>query len=827
MALTIDRLKKVDIPLNASNKPNNLYTAITGIQLYNDSVNLYEAIKLMLGESDFVTNLGNTLYSNSVTITSSTGTSTTIPAATTSLSGVMSAADKVNLENLIVLSGVNGGALNLGTFTGSVIPDNSNIKQALQALESNLGGNGIYGGSGDVPSSTVATTLGNFTIDTTGATGRQIRLGGITGTQDNRYGININHNQVTLGNVYGPINNQAVLTLNSFGFNMTYAGAYGFTTYTNGESVYSYGGNGITFTRISGSSTLKYAADYSADFVDRSLVDKAYVDSLITSNVTNHNTLTGIQGGISTERYHLTASVYNLLNTVAANKLVGRSSGTGTIEHINIANSLTLSGTNIQLVNDLATPGNNKYYGTNNSGAKGWHSLSTSGTVTSLSGVLGPDIQITITDPTSTPIIEGVLTDTGVTADIYGNAANIPVIQVDAKGRIVFAATTPIEIYSTNIADIQEAVQDIISTTLVAGSGITLNYNDASNILTITSVSSYTDENAQDAVGSILLNTSDIEFIYNDSWPKITATLAPTGVSAGTYGSSSQTLQVQTDIAGRIYSINAFPISVNSTQVSDFSEAVDDRVANLLQAGTNITLSYNDISGTLTINSTGGGGGTFTGYTTIQEEGATLASRTVLNFIGSGITASDNTGATRTDVSLSGELNAIASLSSTGILTRTAANTYVPRTLTQSTDILISNANGVAGNPTFSLSDTGVSAGTWGTSNTIPQITIDAKGRITAATAVGVNASPNRYYLEGTTGTTFNTTSTGVFKDKDGNNATFIFNSSTKVGVFKNGLKLGESGTSTTRDYTATAPSTITFTTSLLTTDSIIVEQYA
>ena len=152
MALTIDRLKKVDIPLNASNKPNNLYTAITGIQLYNDSVNLYEAIKLMLGESDFVTNLGNTLYPNSVTITSSTGTSTTIPAATTSLSGVMSAADKVNLENLIVLSGVNGGALNLGTFTGSVIPDNSNIKQALQALESNLGGNGIYGGSGDVPS---------------------------------------------------------------------------------------------------------------------------------------------------------------------------------------------------------------------------------------------------------------------------------------------------------------------------------------------------------------------------------------------------------------------------------------------------------------------------------------------------------------------------------------------------------------------------------------------------------------------------------------------------------------------------------------------------
>jgi hypothetical protein len=42
--------------------------------------------------------------------------------------------------------------------------------------------------------------------------------------------------------------------------------------------------------------------------------------------------------------------------------------------------------------------------------------------------------------------------------------------------------------------------------------------------------------------------------------------------------------------------------------VSDFSEAVDDRVAALLVAGTNVTLTYNDAAGTLTIAATGGSG---------------------------------------------------------------------------------------------------------------------------------------------------------------------------------------------------------------------------
>jgi hypothetical protein len=47
----------------------------------------------------------------------------------------------------------------------------------------------------------------------------------------------------------------------------------------------------------------------------------------------------------------------------------------------------------------------------------------------------------------------------------------------------------------------------------------------------------------------------------------------------------------------------------DSPAISDLSESIDDRVANLLVAGSNITLTYNDVANSLTIDASGGGGG--------------------------------------------------------------------------------------------------------------------------------------------------------------------------------------------------------------------------
>lgn len=55
------------------------------------------------------------------------------------------------------------------------------------------------------------------------------------------------------------------------------------------------------------------------------------------------------------------------------------------------------------------------------------------------------------------------------------------------------------------------------------------------------------------------------------------------------------------------------------------------------------------------------------------------------------------------DSLITAQLSALSTLSTTGIMARTAANTFATRTLTASTGISITNGNGVSGNPTIAI----------------------------------------------------------------------------------------------------------------------------
>ena len=123
--------------------------------------------------------------------------------------------------------------------------------------------------------------------------------------------------------------------------------------------------------------------------------------------------------------------------------------------------------------------------------------------------------------------------------------------------------------------------------------------------------------------------------------------------------------------------------------------------------GTNATMSCVDNGGSsrtdCTVAASGAAGG---GYATIQASGSALTQRTVLNFQpGSAIIATDDAGNTRTNVTLDGDLIALAELASTGCLGRTGSASFVAVTLTApAAGFTVSNGN-CSANPTFALSD--------------------------------------------------------------------------------------------------------------------------
>jgi hypothetical protein len=73
--------------------------------------------------------------------------------------------------------------------------------------------------------------------------------------------------------------------------------------------------------------------------------------------------------------------------------------------------------------------------------------------------------------------------------------------------------------------------------TTALADGAVLTWTDAGGWAAAASPAGYTDEQAQDAVGSMLSDSTEIDFTYTDATPSLTAVLKTTGVSAGTYNS--------------------------------------------------------------------------------------------------------------------------------------------------------------------------------------------------------------------------------------------------------------------------------------------------
>ena len=77
-------------------------------------------------------------------------------------------------------------------------------------------------------------------------------------------------------------------------------------------------------------------------------------------------------------------------------------------------------------------------------------------------------------------------------------------------------------------------------------------------------------------------------------------TLATVNSNVGSFGSATQVGTFTVNGKGLITAASNTNIAISSSQITDFSESVDDRVSSLIQNGTGITWNYDDVNNTLT-----------------------------------------------------------------------------------------------------------------------------------------------------------------------------------------------------------------------------------
>lgn len=283
------------------------------------------------------------------------------------------------------------------------------------------------------------------------------------------------------------------------------------------------------------------------------------------------------------------------------------------------------------------------------------------------------------------------------TADTYGSATQVPVFTTNSTGQVTSVTNTTISVTATNISDFNEA--------------------------------------AQDAVGSILTDTSSVDFTYNDAGNQITATVLPAGVNHNA---------LQNYVANQHIDHSAVNINAG-TGLSGGGDLTASRTLNI--ANTTVTPgSYGTAS-------------QVSSYTVNAQGQLTASANTPIQISQSQVTNLTTDLAAKQP--LDADLTAIAALSGTGIPVRTAADTWVQRSIAATSPIAIANGNGVSGNPTISHVNSGVSANTYGSVTQTPVVTVNATGHVTSVSLVDTKPSNLNYFSQILTDSI--TTSSGTF----------------------------------------------------------------
>lgn len=162
---------------------------------------------------------------------------------------------------------------------------------------------------------------------------------------------------------------------------------------------------------------------------------------------------------------------------------------------------------------------------------------------------------------------------------------------------------------ASTISDFEESVEDVMGVAAVAGTNMTITYNDAAGTLTFDSAAGVPGANSITNV--ILADMAQSTFKGRDTGigtgdpQDLTATQARTVLNVADGATANSTDASLRDRATHTGTQLA-------TTISDFNESLEDRLSTQFIAGTGMTITYNDAAGTFTFDSAAAASGNFT-----------------------------------------------------------------------------------------------------------------------------------------------------------------------------------------------------------------------
>jgi len=319
------------------------------------------------------------------------------------------------------------------------------------------------------------------------------------------------------------------------------------------------------------------------------------------------------------------------------------------------------------------------------------------GTVTSVAtgtGLTGGPI-------TSTGTIS--LANTAVSAGSYGSASQVPTYTVDAQGRLTAASNTAISIANTAVSGLGTmSTQNANSVSISGGSvsGITdLAVADggtgASDAPTARTNLGAVGTGLTISAGTGLTGGGDLS-------ANRTISLANTAVTAASYGSASQVPTFTVDAQGRLTAASNTAISIANTAVSGLGTMST-------QNASSVSISGGSITGITDLAVADGG----TGASTASDARTNLLPSYSAN---AGKVLAVNVGGTDVEWIAAGGVGTVTSITAgTGL-----------------------NGGTITSSGTIDLANTAVTAASYGSASAVATFTVDAQGRLTAASNTNI-----------------------------------------------------------------------------------------